>query len=146
MATDLHLVMRKIDERARTTISSLQLNGNHLCFILEDQYFVDKVKGITRIPAGSYEIVKRYVGKYAARSAWGFSLELKDVPNYTAILIHPGNEHEDTAGCLIPGTLIGVQDDNDYFVTSSRVAFRPLEKLISEILVSGHRAFIHIAR
>ena len=78
-----------------------------LCYTLEDEYRKDKVKGETRIPAGTYDIILRKVGSFHTKYSEKFKdmhkgmLWVKDVPNFEYILIHIGNTDEDTSGCLL---------------------------------------------
>ena len=80
-----------------------------LCYTLEDERRVDKVKAETRVPAGVYSILLRKEGghhnKYSKKygSSHKGMLWLQDVPNFKWILIHTGNTDEHTAGCLILG-------------------------------------------
>ncbi|QFU06879.1 hypothetical protein FIU82_17940 (plasmid) [Pseudoalteromonas sp. THAF3] len=81
-------------------------------------------------PAGSFtskrkrEIYssKRYPGVY----------ELQGVPGRTKILIHAGNYHENTEGCLMPGKSWGVQADKHYYVGNSRKALSEIFSAISQ--------------
>ena len=81
-----------------------------MCYTLEDEQRALKVKGETRIPAGTYNRTKkrrgfhaRYDKKYPGihRSM----LHVTDVPGFEYILIHTGNTDEHTAGCLIVKTV-----------------------------------------
>ena len=77
------------------------------CFSLEDRYREGpKVYEDTRIPEGTYKVEWRTVGRFAKRwqgRGYPGSLHLLDVPGFTTILIHAGNTHKDTAGCLLMG-------------------------------------------
>ena len=77
-------------------------------FSLEDRHRDAKVAGDTAIPAGRYDLRWRQGGRWAerfARKGFQGSLEVCGVPNFTAILIHPGNTKRDTAGCLLVGRI-----------------------------------------
>ena len=76
------------------------------CFSLEDRFREEKVAGDTRIPEGIYKLAWRTAGRFAKRwQGRGFtgSLHLLDVPGFSTILIHAGNTHKDTRGCLLLG-------------------------------------------
>ncbi|UTV99856.1 hypothetical protein KDW99_01520 [Marinomonas rhizomae] len=73
-----------------------------------------------RIPAGSYRIAPYSSPKYPN------AFELKDVPGRTYILIHPGNFHSNTEGCLMPGK-VKMMDGADLAVGSSRNAFNDIK-------------------
>jgi hypothetical protein len=79
-----------------------------LAYTLEDTYREEKIYGETRIPQGEYILKLRTVGGFYARYVERFKdvnhtgmIEVADVPNYTAVLIHCGNYHRNTAGCLL---------------------------------------------
>jgi hypothetical protein len=80
-----------------------------LCYTLEDEHRALKVKGETRIPAGTYNIKLRKEGGFNQRYTKKYSnihrgmLHVVDVPGFEYILIHTGNTDEHTAGCLIVG-------------------------------------------
>jgi len=82
---------------------------NFLCYTLEDERRALKVKGETRIPAGTYNIELRKEGGFHGRYSKKYPdihigmLHIVDVPNFEYILIHTGNTDEHTAGCLIVG-------------------------------------------
>lgn len=101
----LHLQL--IAQTNDSSLSVLTSEGHFLAFVLEDGYRAQKIPGQTRIPAGTYPVVRRRVGKffmkYKERFAHTFVPELTGVPNFEAILIHMGNEVEDTRGCLLVG-------------------------------------------
>ena len=101
--------------------SSNTLDGKKfLCYTLEDEERKSKVKGETRIPAGSYKIKVRKVGgfhsKYKKRfgTAHRGMLHIVDVPGFEYILIHCGNTDEHTAGCL----LVGDSQENNQIITN----------------------------
>lgn len=111
-----------------STISELKVNGVFECFVLEDkdrglskdmplsEMMALKVHGKTAIPTGRYEIVISYSNRFQK-----YLPELRDVPGYAGIRIHPGNTAADTEGCLLPG-----QTKAKDMVGSSRVAFNAL--------------------
>ena len=80
-----------------------------LCYTLEGEYQALKVKGETRIPAGTYDIKFRKKGRLHTKYNKKYPtihcgmLHITDVPNFEYILIHTGNTDEHTSGCLIVG-------------------------------------------
>lgn len=93
------------------TFGTLFLDGYYLCSTVEDQFQPGPVKVMheTRIPEGRYQIILRTHGGFHARYSAKFPdmhrgmLQLKDVPRFTDILIHCGNDDDDTSGCVIVG-------------------------------------------
>ena len=79
------------------------------CYTLEDEFRTKKVYGETRIPEGVYKIALRTEGGFHQRYAKKYGswhkgmLHILDVPGFEYILIHKGNNDDDTAGCLLVG-------------------------------------------
>ena len=65
-----------------------------LCYTLEDERRALKVKGETRVPAGTYKLKLRKEGGFDARYQKKYPLihkgmiQVMDVPNFEYILIH----------------------------------------------------------
>jgi hypothetical protein len=66
--------------------------------------------------------------------------EIKRVPGRTNILLHAGNYHKDTLGCLMPGKNWGALGDKHFYVGSSK---RALQEIIS-VLNSSKQVEINI--
>ena len=93
---------------------------NFLCYTLEDENRDSKVLGETRIPDGVYQLGLRKVGGFNSRYSVRFKdihdgmIEVKDVPNFSNILLHCGNTDEDTGGCL----LLGDSQENNILISN----------------------------
>lgn len=66
-----------------------------------------KVKGETAIPLGTYEIIPSVSPKFRYR-VWGKKYngivpEVKNVPGFSGIRIHPANKATELLGCVAPG-------------------------------------------
>ncbi|KKM64276.1 hypothetical protein LCGC14_1503000 [marine sediment metagenome] len=78
-----------------------------LSHTIEDPYQSEKKRGNTRIPAGIYDLGIRKVGGFHTRYKRRYPemhkgmIEIMDVPNFKYVLVHSGNTHHDTAGCLL---------------------------------------------
>ena len=117
------------------------LGVEFLCYTLEDERRALKVKGETRVPAGTYEIKLRKEGGFNARYTkkyGGFHrgmLHICDVPNFEYILIHTGNTDEHTAGCLLVGDS---QENNviikDGFIGKSGNAYKRIYPAIAKAI------------
>ena len=101
------IIQRHADD-LKTTVSPLTaINSTGiLClYAVEDSYHKTKIPGETRIPAGRYNIIPRYHGKfytkYKERYGHKFALEIENVPNFTDVLCHIGNFSSDTEGCVL---------------------------------------------
>jgi hypothetical protein len=120
-----------------------------LCYTLEDEHRALKVKGETRIPAGTYNIKLRKEGGFNQRYTKKYSnihrgmLHVVDVPGFEYILIHTGNTDEHTAGCLIVGDS---QENNiilkDGFVGKSVNAYKRIYPSIAKAIEDGEEVTI----
>lgn len=125
-----------------TTISRITVDGAFVCFGLEDEFRVTKVVNETRIPAGTYDVRLRTVGKHHTQYKVQFPdihkgmLWLQDVPNFEYILIHCGNTQTDTAGCLLVGTDAST-DKGNMSISRSRVAYRLLYTKVVDAALEG---------
>ena len=123
-----------------------------LAYTLEDEYrdsYNKKVMAETRIPAGTYKIILRTIGRihnnYTKRFAdiHKGTLHVIDVPNFKYILIHCGNTDEHTAGCLLVGdTQTNNQIKKDGFIGSSTNAYKRVYPPIAEALENGEEVSI----
>jgi len=86
----------------RDTLGLLFVNGEFHCFTLEDEYRSVKVMHETRIPAGEYRVNLHTSPKYTPKFGHQMLL-VENVPGFTGILFHPGNDEDDTSGCILVG-------------------------------------------
>ena len=117
------------------------IKRHFLCYTLEDERRALKVKGETRVPAGTYKIKLRKEGGFHAKYTkkyGGFHrgmLHICDVPNFEYILIHTGNTDEHTAGCLLVGDS---QENNviikDGFIGKSGNAYKRIYPAIAKAI------------
>jgi hypothetical protein len=123
----------------------LFIDSDFECFTIEDEARTVKVMGKTRIPDGRYKIEFRNVGGFDKRYKAKFGdfhkgmLWVKDVPNFQFILIHIGNDDDDTAGCLLTG-----QTANAYkgFIGGSTTAYKKMYAKVSHALLRGDEVWI----
>jgi hypothetical protein len=97
-----------------------------------------KVYGKTAIPRGRYQIVITHSARFKRLLPI-----LVGVPGFSGIRIHPGNRHNNTEGCLLPGKAYG-QEDGDYIVMQSRTASDSLQNLIAAAIGRGEKVFVEI--
>ena len=130
----MRLNLQRFVEQPDATIGLLSadsIGAPHLqWWILEDQAQPGgvKVPGETRIPAGIYPIrlyeAGRLYSTYRRRWTWHRGmLELQGVPGFSCILVHPGNDDDDTRGCLLPGLTAEIRPPR---VLHSRTAYEQL--------------------
>lgn len=116
----MEAVLTRIATNDRYTIGRLKIDGKYFCDILEpadrglssdmplNKIKRIKVHGKTAIPTGRYRIDVRTVSprcknRYWAKQFGGIVPRLLDVPFYSGLLIHVGNDENDTEGCLLTG-------------------------------------------
>ena len=119
-----------------------------LSFTLEDQKQDTKVYAETRIPEGTYEIKLRKEGGFHERYKKRFPdfhngmLHLQDVPNFKFVLIHIGNDDDDTAGCLLVGSDATGNVSREGKVLRSTEAYKKVYNHIATPLLAGEQVFI----
>lgn len=127
------------------TLGKLDVDGISV-FTLEDDYDEKKEFGHTRIPQGTYEIKLKKHGGFHKRYSERFKdihkgmLHLQNVPNYDDILIHCGNTHEDTKGCI----LTGLKPYGNNAIAYSVKAYVKIYPYIASKLEEGEKVFIKI--
>ena len=127
----------------------LSIGRRALCWTLEDEFRTVKVYKETRIAAGTYELLLRKYGSHHERYKDKFSdmhqgmIQLKNVPDFTDILIHIGNTEKDTAGCLLVGSL-GAIEANRYTIINSTKAYKLIYPMLANPLVAGEKVFLKI--
>lgn len=112
-------------------------DGTWICYTLEDRSRFPgepKVRTKTAIPAGSFRVVITTSPRFRRDLP-----ELLDVPEFSGIRIHPGNDPDDTEGCILPG--LSRRAD---FVGSSRLAFGKVEDTIWRARAAGRPVFVDI--
>jgi len=124
------------------TVGALYVDGKFLCFTLEDEHRTVKVKGETRIPAGTYDIRLRAEGgmhpKYKARfgDLHQGMLWLQDVPGFEWVYIHVGNTDDHTEGCILVGEG-AMAKPGKMSVQASRDAYRRLALAVMDPAAAG---------
>ena len=126
-------VLRK-ELTARSTIGELHVDGKFECFTLEDAVRPVKIKGVTAIPAGAYEVVVNFSQRFQR------PLPLCSACRISMASVHAGNTDADTEGCL----LVGKSKAAD-FIGGSRAAFDALFPKIQHAAIR-EKIFIEIAQ
>jgi hypothetical protein len=120
-----------------------------LCYTLEDEFREIKVNGETRIPAGTYNITLRTKGGFNQRYTEKFGsdfnkgmLWVRDVPGFEYILIHIGNDDDDSEGCLLVGDSQNQNITKKGFIGSSTDAYKRIYPPIADALERGENVTI----
>ena len=116
----MKILVKRTYKKTNYTIGNLYINDQWFCNTMEDvdkgltqsqpSSYIYNVKrcGDVAIPAGTYNIDMDTVSpKYSKREKYksidGKLPRLEDVPGFEGILIHCGNTHEDSKGCILVG-------------------------------------------
>jgi len=105
---------------AESTPGQMIVDNEFECFTLEDTYRKKKIKHETRIPAGKYKAQLHPRSRFQPKYQRVFGAKhkgmilLRDVPEFTGILIHMGNRSVDTSGCILVGEEQNVRSDEIY--------------------------------
>lgn len=117
----MKLVVQRDTFTANSTTGELSVDGVFECFTLEPRS--DRSQGKPYcVPAGTFVVLLQWSDRFQMTTP-----HIQDIPGFTAVEIHPGNDPVDTEACLLPGTSRGPD-----LVSSSRLAFATLmEKLVA---------------
>lgn len=125
-----------------STLGILKFDDKPFGFVIEDEKRVVKVKGETRIPAGTYRLVLRkeltpLTKKYRKRFGWfEYHIELENVPDFKYVYVHVGNSADDTAACQVIGEDASIKDFN-YINKYSVNMFKEFYQTVYPALKSG---------
>jgi hypothetical protein len=126
----------------------LFINGEFQVHALEDEFRTKKVYGETRIPKGRYRIQLRTEGGFHERYSNKFGedfhkgmLHIVEVPNFEYVLIHIGNDDDDTAGCLLVGMTNSADDAP--FIGGSKAAYVKIYPIIKDAILRGEDVWIN---
>ena len=124
------------------TLGALSIDGEHFCHTCEDVVRETdapvkewKQAGRTAIPRGTYQVIVNHSQRFKRELPL-----LLNVPGFTGVRIHPGNDANDTEGCLLVGEKLG--EDG---VLDSRHAFGRLMVEIDAALDAGELVHIEIS-
>jgi hypothetical protein len=146
----MELTLQRTHDNGSDTIGMLLVDGKFSCFVLEDTFRAEKIKGETRIPAGRYRVQLRKVGAmHIAYSAkYGKShhgmLEIAGIPNYSAVMFHIGNTKDDTAGCPLLGDSLTRVGDRARQVQQSTACYKRVYPIVANELQAGREVWVNV--
>ena len=129
----MELTLKRTTFNPDCTFGTLSVNGTFECFTLEDAYrqldngTVDKWKGRTAIPNGTYHVTIDFSARFGQPMP-----HVLDVPQFDGIRIHPGNTDADTEGCILLGRTKGIES-----IGESRLAFDAFFPKLQAALAAG---------
>ena len=132
----MDLEVRRFEFSAQSTIGGFLIGGGFFCWSLEDpSRDGPKVMGETCIPVGTYTVVLDWSNRFQKQMP-----HILDVPGFSGIRIHPGNDAADTSGCV----LLGFQRAQDQ-IWDSRLAFDLFMEKFTKAVTDGEKVTIRIA-
>jgi len=144
----MELTVIRYNSSSNSTLGLLFINNQFACYTLEDAPQAEKIPGKTRIPAGRYKIELRTDGAHHLRYQKKFPvmhqgvLHITNVPNFKWILIHIGNDDEDTAGCLLVGDTSISNVNQSGRVNNSTAAYLRIYPNIVKAFAKGEDVWI----
>ncbi|WP_140937602.1 DUF5675 family protein [Sphingobacterium lumbrici] len=137
------IVVKRIRQGKESTLSECYLDGRFICYGLEDLVREVKIKGSTAIPAGRYKLRLNIYGGMNARYKRQFTnlhrgmIEISNIPDFSYVYIHIGNNIGDTSGCLLVGDRYKMDNDGDYILEKSAKAYKRLYGLLMDAVAKG---------
>lgn len=116
----MELLLKRVAKKDTYTIGKLYVDGKYIADTLEDRdrglrqdmslEEIKKIKvyGQTAIPTGTYKIDMNTVSPKFKNRSWAKPWEGKlprliNVPGYEGVLLHVGNQAQDSLGCVLVG-------------------------------------------
>ena len=145
----MELTLKRFSGSDEATLGLLFTEFRFFCYTLEDQFNEPKIPGETRIPAGRYQIklrdeggmTKRYGDRYDFHEGM---LHLQDVPGFSWIYLHVGNNDDHSEGCILVGDGQVQNITERGQVTSSVAAYTRLYKRILQALKDNEEVWITV--
>lgn len=125
-----------------TTLGKMYVDGVFACYTLEDAVREVKIQDRTAIPKGRYQVVMESSPRFGPDT-----MTLLEVPGFSYIRIHGGNDDSDSRGCILVGDRIvddPAGDGGDIAAGTSQPALRRLKDRVKAALNRGERVFIEI--
>lgn len=134
----MKLELKRKNKAALYTEGDLFIDGEFFCNTLEDAVREEgiKIPGETAIPEGEYEVTITWSPRFGKELPI-----LANVPMFSGIRIHPGNDKDDTEGCI----LVGEGGHREGWISNSKNTFRALMAVLRAALAKGERVFVVVA-
>ncbi|MBR0663390.1 hypothetical protein GXW71_03380 [Roseomonas hellenica] len=130
----MKLTLTRFIEIEDATIGTLAVDGVFQCFTLEDVERLEKIKAVTAIPTGDYQVQltesPRFSDKYEAKGLGRLVPLLIGVPRYKGVRIHVGNKATHSEGCILVGNWD--KTAKKAAITGSTAAYKSLQARLSK--------------
>jgi hypothetical protein len=128
------------------TGGAIYIDGVMKGYTLEDPFRLDKIKGITRIPAGVFQMALRTEGTMNIRYKEKFKfhkgmLYIKNIPNFEYVYIHIGNTAKDTSGCILVGLVAEFCCNS---IQKSELCYKSIYPMIAKAILNKENVSIHV--
>ena len=130
-------VIKRLVFTEKSTIAEFYVNGILFCHMLEDkdrgltQWMTEqeiakiKVPGATAIPRGLYHCRMTWSPRFGK-----YMIEILNVPGFSGVRMHAGNDADDTEGCPLLGDYSPSKPD---WVGNSRLRCNEFNQLVEKI-------------
>lgn len=135
----MEITVKRINKTNDYTIGQMFIDDEYFCDTLEDTVrdltnVKDKIYGRTAIPAGTYSVILDYSGHFKKLLP-----HILDIPFFSGVRIHGGNDVEDTNGCILVGSY-----HHAGYITESQTTMEKLMKKLRETINKGDRITLSI--
>lgn len=158
----MKILVNEIEEHTDWTISDVSIDNVKCFYSVEDEYREQKIKGETRVDAGTYPLELRdspkFSHKWLVNPDGGFEIVwhedateeqkknwkphqliwIKNTPRHEFCLIHWGNSDDDTEGCLVIGLSLGYDGKRQRIVKSSRICYQKWYPVMAREVAKGN--------
>lgn len=148
----MEILSKRLYNTNESTLALLLFNNKPFGFIIEDEPRAVKVKGETRIPAGRYKLGIRYENtpltlksrqnKYY-KCWFKYFIEVLDVPDFSNIYFHIGNNESHTAGCQI-GAKNATVYNGEFICKNSSAMIKEFYEVVYPLLEQGKEVYYTI--
>lgn len=118
-----------------STIGEISIDGEFVCYTLEDKVRDVKIQNVTAIPYGKYEVIINFSNRFQK-----YMPLLLKVPGFEGVRMHPGNKSADTEGCILVGSSKSLN-----FIGNSRVTYNSLFAKM-KLAAKKEKIFINITK
>jgi len=146
----MKLKLLRYSDNGNSTLGLLFIDNEFFCYTLEDEFREVKVKGETRIPSGTYQLIINndltgLTEKYRKKYNWFKNhIQLKDVSGFNNVYIHVGNYETNTDGCILLGNSANNNQIEKGVIGSSVPAFKQFYFNIFPLLKGEEKITIEV--